>query len=271
MFKFKKDRLPITLFAAYFGVDLMVFFTAERVDFLVFWMLLGIVPKAFISSWNHHHQHVETFHHTICNRLLEIVYGFQTGIVSHGWVLHHVLGHHVNYLDQEKDESRWKRRDGQTMGEFEYGFKVALTGYPRAFQVGRRFPRPLRIFLLMALVTFGLLAFFFYLNWINALFIFALPMMVSLYITAWHTYSHHAGVDSQDPHEASFNVTKKWHNLLTGNLGYHTAHHLRPALHWSKLPQFHETIKDEIPTHLFRRPPRPICWIAPVLAVAKIK
>ena len=61
MFKFKKDRLPITLFAAYFGVDLMVFFTAERVDFLVFWMLLGIVPKAFISSWNHHHQHVETF------------------------------------------------------------------------------------------------------------------------------------------------------------------------------------------------------------------
>lgn len=271
MFKYKVDRIPIALFVAYFGVDLIVFLTAESLGFVVFWMLLGILPKAFISSWNHHHQHVETFTYPLCNRLLEIIYGFQTGIVSHGWVLHHVLGHHVNYLDQEKDPSRWKRKDGQTMGEIEYAFTVALTGYSRAFRVGRRFPRPQRTFVLMGCITFGLLAFFFYIHWVNALFIFALPMMISLFITAWHTYSHHAGVDSQNTLEASYNITEKWHNLLTGNLGYHTAHHLRPALHWSKLPQFHETIKAEIPPHLIRRPPRPICWIAPVLAIANVR
>ena len=271
MFKYQEDRIPIVLFAAYFGVDLVVFFMAESIWFVVSWMLLGILPKAFISSWNHHHQHVETFHHALCNRSLEIIYAFQTGIVSNGWVLHHVLGHHINYLDQKQDESRWKRQNGQTMGEIEYACSVALTGYPRAFQVGRRFPRPRRIFMLMFLITFGLLAFFFYWNWVNALFIFALPMTISLFITAWHTYSHHAGLDSQDTFEASYNVTEKWHNLLTGNLGYHTAHHLRPALHWSKLPQFHETIKAEIPQHLYQRPPRPVCWIAPLLAVVNIE
>ncbi|MEE8348885.1 MAG: fatty acid desaturase [Acidobacteriota bacterium] len=269
MFKYKEDRIPILLFVVYFGVDLLVFFTAESLEFVIFWMVLGIIPKAFISSWNHHHQHLETFHYPLCNRLLEIIYGFQTGIVSHGWTLHHVLGHHVNYLDQKKDESRWKRDDGQTMGEIEYAFTVAATGYPRAFQVGRNFSRPQRIFLLMGGITSSLLVLFFYINWVNALFVFVLPMMISLFITAWHTYSHHAGLDSQESLEASYNVTDGWHNLLTGNLGYHTAHHLRPALHWSKLPQFHDTIKAEIPQQLFRRPPRPICWITPLLALAK--
>ncbi len=271
MFKYPEDRIPIALFAAYFGLDLIVFFMAESVGFVVFWMLLGILPKAFVSSWNHHQQHVETFHDPLYNRLLEIIYGFQTGIVSHGWVLHHVLGHHVNYLEQTRDESRWKRKDGETMGEIEYAFEVALTGYLRAFQVGRRFPSLQRVFMLMFLVNFGLLAFFFYWNWVNALFIFALPMAISLFITAWHTYSHHAGLDSQETLEASYNVTEKWHNLLTGNLGYHTAHHLRPALHWSRLPEFHETIEAEIPRHLYRRPPRPVCWIGPLLATVNIK
>ena len=46
MFRHKEDRILTTLFVAYFGVDLIVFFTAESVWFVVFWMILGILPKA---------------------------------------------------------------------------------------------------------------------------------------------------------------------------------------------------------------------------------
>lgn len=84
---------------------------------LAAWLLLVIDPKACICSWNHHHQHLFTFHQGVLNRLLELSYAFHTGITTNAWVLHHVLGHHVNYLDQTKDESAWKRRDGSTMGE----------------------------------------------------------------------------------------------------------------------------------------------------------
>jgi len=263
MFRNKADRIPTTLFVLYFGVDLFVFFMAQSVWVVFFWMLLGIIPKAFVSAFNHHHQHVPTFNQKLHNRLMELIFFFQTGIGSNGWFLHHVVGHHVNYLDQEKDESRWKSESGRTMGEMEYSLVVALTGYLRAFQAGRRFPSQQRDFLGMLGLTLSLLGVFFYYNWINALFVFALPMMISLFITAWHTYSHHAGLDTDDDVQASYNILDKWFNILTGNLGYHTAHHMRPSLHWSRLPEFHRKIEARIPSHLYRR--SPVRWLNPFL------
>ena len=78
---------------------------------------------------------------------MEVVYTFHTGITTNAWVLHHNLGHHLNYLDQEKDESRWKRLDGTTMGVVEYTIMTALTGYTRGYAVGKRYPKFQRPFL----------------------------------------------------------------------------------------------------------------------------
>ena len=50
-------------------------------------------------------------------------------------------------------------------------------------------------------------------------------------------------------------------NILTGNLGYHTAHHLRPGLHWSKLPAFHARIADKIPAENYRGPGLPMALL----------
>jgi fatty acid desaturase len=82
------------------------------------------------------------------------------------------------------------------------------------------------------------------------LMLFLLPMVCSLLFTAWTTYDHHAGLDSDNQFEASFNKLNWLYNLVTGNLGYHTAHHYKPGTHWSKLPELHETIKSKIPAHL---------------------
>jgi fatty acid desaturase len=165
-----------------------------------------------------------------------------------------VLGHHVHYLDQTKDESAWKRRDGTTMGELEYTVVIALTGYLRAFHVARRYPRYQSGFFGMGLVVLLLLGAAFAWNPLNALFVFAIPMVAGYVITCWHTYCHHAGLDTQNPYEASHNIMHRSYNILTGNLGYHTAHHVKPKLHWSKLPEFHATIADRIPDHLYIEP-----------------
>ena len=40
-----------------------------------------IIPKACIAAWNHHHQHTRTFHWTVPNRVLEVLYALHTPLV----------------------------------------------------------------------------------------------------------------------------------------------------------------------------------------------
>jgi fatty acid desaturase len=254
LFRHREDVLPVLCIVALSVADALVFIEARSIWLLAGWLALVIGPKACICAWNHHHQHLLTFQHPWLNRLLELSYAFHTGITTNAWVLHHVLGHHVHYLDQTKDESAWKRPDGTTMGELEYTVTIALTGYPRAWRVGRRYPRYQPAFFGMGMVVALLLAAAFAWNPLNAAFVFAIPMVAGYLITCWHTYCHHAGLDTDDPYAASHNILHRSYNLLTGNLGYHTAHHVKPKLHWSRLPAFHDTIADRIPPHLYIEP-----------------
>ncbi|MCH2176612.1 MAG: fatty acid desaturase [Lentisphaeria bacterium] len=260
-FRYDADKIPVLIITGFFLVDLVAFFLIPTWWGALIWFLLGIAPKACISSWNHHHQHLPTFHQPFMNRAMEIVYGFSTGITTNAWFLHHVVGHHKNYLDQEKDESRWKRKSGKTMNVVEYSFVVAATGYPRALMVGLRFRKHLRAFLIMQVVQWILFGMLCWHNPINAVFIFLLPGFVSLYITAWHTYYHHADLDTDDHYQGSNNITHHWYNILTGNLGFHTAHHIQGGLHWSKLPEYHLQIAHKIPAERFHKPCWPFSWM----------
>lgn len=252
LFKYPEDRGTVAVAVALLVLDVALYLSVDHVGALLGYWLLMVIPKGILSAWNHHHQHVPTFHHTVLNRLLEQVYALHTGVTTNTWVLHHVLGHHVNYMDQTRDESRWKREDGRTMGMLEYSLHIALTAYPRAYRVGKRYPRQQRAFLGYTALTLVLVAGLVIHRPIPALFVFILPMLTSMVFTAWVTYDHHAGLDTDDPFLASYNIMNPWFNRLTGNLGYHSAHHYRGGLHWSRLPALHETIADRIPDELYR-------------------
>lgn len=251
MFKHSADRLPVTLILSLSALDFLVYFTVEAWWLLVGWWLLLILPKASICAWNHHHQHALTFRAEPLNRLLEFFYALHTGATTNLWVLHHVLGHHHNFLDQARDESRWKRKDGTNMGELEYTLDVALTAYYRGYQVGKRYPKVQRKYLLYTAITFAAVALLVAWRPLQGLLVFVLPMCTSLLMTSWTTYGHHSGLDTQNQFEASYNNLNRWYNVFTGNLGYHTAHHYRQGVHWSKLPQLHAEIQDQIPAHLY--------------------
>lgn len=139
------------------------------------------------------------------------------------------------------------------MGELEYSLIIMATAYYRGFKVGKRYPAIQKEFLIYSAISFSLLAILVAYRPLPALFIFVLPMLFGLFMTAWATYEHHAGLDTDNQFEASFNNLNRWYNLFTGNLGYHTAHHYKQGLHWSKLPGLHEEIAHQIPDHLIRK------------------
>lgn len=261
LFRYREDRLPVILITLLFLLDLTVFFFADSLWQLGLWFILTLVPKVCACSWNHHHQHLPTFYKRPLNRMLEVIYALHTGITTNAWVLHHNLGHHINYLDQTKDESGWKRKNGKTMGELEYTLTIAITGYLRAFKVGRRHPKYQSSFIGMGIIVFFICIGLTMHNWVNATVIFLIPMAIGYLTTCWHTYSHHAGLDTSNHLEASHNIMHRSYNFLTGNLGYHTAHHIKPGLHWSQLPQYHATIASEIPPHLFVQAPLFVRWL----------
>ena len=258
LFRFAEDRWPVAIFLALFAIDLVVFATASAWPLVLAWALLSVPAKVCIAAWNHHHQHVPFFNSKICNRLMECVFGLQTGAVSNVWVLHHNIGHHDNYMDQSKDESAWRKPDGQIRTAHGYTWWLAISGYACALRKGAEYPGLRRTFILMTLLHVALLAVLLWINPFNATLIVIIPMVISFVLTCRHTYDHHAGCSEVDEYAASNNIMHRWYNILTGNLGYHTAHHLRPGLHWSKLPKFHARIAAKIPAANFRGPGFPM-------------
>ena len=269
IFRQKADQLPVTIMALFFLTDVTIYFTIDNPWFVVTWFLLSIWPKGNVCAWNHHHQHYLTFRSTILNRLLEFMYGFQTGITTKGWFLHHVLGHHKNYLNQELDESRWMNTDGSTKSELGYTFEVAGTSFFRIAKVGMNHKGHLKDFILMMMLIGATLALLFWHNWFNALFLFLLPMIVGLTLTSWATFAHHSNLDTKNEFEGSRNILDPFYNMMTGNLGYHTAHHVKHGLHWSKLPEFHASIEHLIPAHCYLEAGVPYSWFKGIKKVGE--
>ena len=252
IFRYKEDRWPVATILVLTTLDFMMYFLLDSLLVFFVYYLVMIIPKGIICAWNHHHQHLFTFRNTMLNRILEFFYALHTGVTTHLWRLHHVLGHHLNFLDQSKDESRWQRKDGTQMGAIEYTLSVALTAYPRGYGVGKRHPKQLKPFLVYTLVTVLIVALLIWYKPVAALFLFVLPMVTSLLFTSYVTYKHHTGLDTQNEFEASYNNLNPIFNFFTGNLGYHTAHHHKQGVHWSKLRALHDSIVDKIPEALLQ-------------------
>lgn len=251
LFRYKEDRLPVLIMLTLTVLDFVIYFTIENLAIFFAYYLIMIIPKGIVCAWNHHHQHLFTFRGATLNRGLEFFYALHTGVTTHLWRLHHVLGHHINFLDQKKDESRWKQKDGKQMGVIKYTLVVALTSYTRGFKVGKKYPKQMKPFLIFTALTVVIVALLTWYKPLASIFLFIVPMITSLVFTAYVTYDHHSGLDTQDEFEASYNNLSPLFNKLTGNLGYHTAHHHRQGVHWSKLPELHAKIADKIPKNLF--------------------
>lgn len=254
--KFHADRRPIAFIITLFGLQIFAW------KFLPLWkaIIAGIAFLPLLGSvatYNHHHQHHNIFNHAVLNRFFEIILGTQVMIPSYAWVLHHNFGHHPNYMNQppchpkNEDESRWARRDGTLMGPIEYTLNLLFRATYDTMLVGLKRPKILMYFFLMLIPYLTLQGFLAWGNFANYMAVFFIPAFCSLLYVYYLTYEHHSGLYTDNPYAASRNRTGKLYNLRTSNLGYHTAHHVKPYLHWSLLPHYHALIADKIPPECY--------------------
>lgn len=251
--RYKQDRWPIALVSALVLVQLATFLFIDNL-----WVMLAIavfllIPQGSASAVNHNHQHLPIFKAHLPNRILEVALFFNTGIGPWGWVLHHTIGHHMHYLDAEKDTCSWKRRDGSIMGSVEYTVLNTLKIYPQIFKVGQGHPKIFKKFLIGLAVCLAISLVLLIIAPLKAAIVFGIPIVVQMFLLVYATVDHHRGLDTQDEFAATRNDESALNNWYAWNLGYHTAHHVKCGVHWSKLPALHAKIQHKIPSELIQK------------------
>lgn len=251
-FKNKNDFFPILYVISVFGLQLALTF---YFTFLIGLCLLPLLILAIcpIVAYNHHHHHYNVFKQKVLNRLLESIMGFLTGFGPFMWTLHHNLGHHLNYMNQhpsdQVDESHWTHKNGSQMSRLRYTFHTYFYGNVKIRAVGRKRQKVYKKYNVMLIIIVMIKITFCIINPSALIYFVLVPHFMLLY-TAYLTYGHHAGLHSKNHFRASRNIIHPLYNFFNFNLGYHTAHHIKPSLHWSKIPEFHKTIASEIPDNL---------------------
>jgi beta-carotene hydroxylase len=248
--RYREDRWTVAYTLMVLAVQLALFFGVES----LWWTLLLVVlfqPLQGVAiACNHYQHHVPVFTRRLPNRLYEVVLFLQTGTPPYLITLHHNLGHHVHYREPQRDTLGWRRPDGSKRGLWECLWRNSVGHVSWTMAIGRRHPKVYRRFKVMAAVSLLPLLALFWVSPAKALIVFVLPMLLAVLNVARLGYEQHAGLDLDDHLTASRNIENWWFNLFTFNSGYHTAHHLRPGLHWSRLPAFHRELAHRIPAEL---------------------
>jgi fatty acid desaturase len=250
VFRHPVDAIPVACMLTVFAVQLAVFVLVRDPAHVLLAVALVFPFQVNFAGMCHNHHHLNTFRHPVANRAFEVVMFLQLGMLPYGYTLHHNIGHHRHYLDQTKDSNRWLRADGRSMGSWEFALRLCLAMYPTVVRIGRQHPAIFRKFRRMAWATAGVVAALVAVSPVNAFLVFLLPLPPALLLQAQATHHQHVGLAVDDPWRASRSTLDARYNVRTLNLGYHTAHHLRPGLHWSQLPAFHAEIASDIPPEL---------------------
>jgi fatty acid desaturase len=253
--KYKADRISVGLVACLFAAQLFMLFYASVPVAILFSLVTTVLFQFSLGCITHHQQHNGFFHNYTLNRIYELVMGIQTRAWPYSWTLHHVLGHHPNYLNQppedNPDESCWTDQQGNQMTRLQYTFYVGNRINLEIWKVGKKHPKMFKRWVFYRCLALALIAPLAIYNIWNYIIIFYIPSIISYYGTVWVTYKHHAGLRTKNDFEASYNVVDKLYNATSFNLGYHTAHHYKQAVHWSLLPELHDEIKEHIPADCY--------------------
>lgn len=199
----------------------------------------------FTMLVNHNVMHLALFESKHANQLFRIALSFcalfpvSSTIPSHN-LIHHVFNDDGNadWAAPEQVRFRWNLLNllhfPNVVGP------VTFNGVNRWCKVrGRAQFR--RQYLIESVCAFGLTGLLLACDFWTTLFYVMVPQLFSARSFLRINLLQHDGADTSSEWNHSRNFVGKAMNWFWLNGGFHTIHHNRPTLHWSTLPQAHET------------------------------
>lgn len=209
-------------------------------------LLIGILCHwAFVACIIKHNQlHCGTFRSKLANRCFGVAISIATGQPSTGIITAHNRNHH-EHLDSDHDFVR------SYLVQYRLNIlNLATFAFASVSDMFRNKPNDLKLWkvsnralykqaLLERFVTYGLLTTMLLLDWRKTLLFYVLPSIVAQWSLITMNLLQHQFCDINSKYNHSRNITGKFLNWIYLNNGFHTAHHLKPGLHWSALAEFH--------------------------------
>ena len=220
------------------------------------WITCSSLLCFVASIINHNHMHCRMFRLEALNAMANLALSVARGHTATGIVVPHHLNHHVE-AGSERD---WIRPAlaGRRIGWLRlprYVLRASLT-----MAVERMRPdapvlleRRRRSWLIEKIFLFTVIGIALLHNWHIFLLFNVVPWLLGLSLLVGVNLLQHEGCSPQTMLGESRNFTGFIGNWLLFNNGYHTAHHRRPAAHWSELPALHSSLRDKLPEAALER------------------
>lgn len=234
--------------------------------FIAQWGWIGV--NSFIYTWylfmsvavsvmTHNHNHLPMWQSKTLNTLtdwwLTVFYGFPI----FAWIPTHNKNHH-RYNNRDGDDSITyrisERNNFLTLISYPtisgYYQQKAIFGYLKDLKENNK--QKYWLCISQYAVLFLWIAGAFLLDWQKALLFIIIPQQVSLFSVLIFNYVQHVHANEESEWNHSRNFTG-FLNFLLFNNGFHTIHHHKAGLHWSKVPEAHAEIEQNINPILLER------------------
>lgn len=247
MLRYSADRRTLVYMFITTAVLVLQWNLPEVNPFLYVFSCFMAISVAVIA---HNHNHLPMWRNNIMNNLTDYWLTLFYGFPAFGWIPTHNKNHHA--LNNREGDYTITYRVSESNNIF------TLLSYPTISSYHQQ--KPIRDYLKMLWQTdrtkfylsflqyFALAAFYgvlLYIDWQKTLIFVFVQHQVALFAILVFNYLQHVHADEESDFNHSRNFTGFLNKLLFNN-GYHTAHHNKAGVHWSKIPDYHAQIADKI-------------------------
>lgn len=251
--RYRIDIFSVLTVVSVFAFQLVGYFALP-------WYLIIVLPVAIrgLHLVEHNHAHLKIFRQNLLNEMLDWIFFISNGVPVECYEMHHVHNHHRFAQQYGTAHSDWSSTFGfentrypdKPAGRLYYCLTYAPLAWLHCWIEVLRRPgtRMFKRFITSFTLCMGVSVWLLIMNPVQYALWFALPWVLAYIGMANANYDHHRDCKLTTPYNSARDNLSFTFRSFGFNIGYHIEHHMKPTLHWSLLPNFHERIKEEIPS-----------------------
>ncbi len=255
MLRYKADIRTL----AYMAVTTALLVVQWNMDHInPFLYALGLFMAVAVAVIAHNHNHLPIWRSKSYNALTDYWLTAFYGFPAFAWIPTHNMNHHsLNNKDGDYTIT-YRYSEGNNF--------FTLISYPSISSFFQQ--KPIRDYLkhlkatnrekfYLAISQYGILALVLIggalIDWQKAIYLIFIPQQFALFAILLFNYVQHVHAEEESEYNHSRNFVGPMLNTLLFNNGYHTVHHDRAGIHWSKTPEAHAKVDHLIDDSLKER------------------